>query len=82
VTPDTPITMTADLVGVHSGVVETFDRAAGLGTVRDEHGQRLAFHCTAITDGSRMIDVGTRVAFVVTTAHNGAIEARSLVSVG
>jgi cold shock CspA family protein len=82
VAPTTDVLVAADLVGVHTGSVEAFDHAAGLGTVRDEHGQRLAFHCTAITDGSRTIDVGTRVAFVVTTAQNGAIEARSLIRVG
>jgi cold shock CspA family protein len=79
--PTAGVLVAADLVGVHTGEVEAFDDAAGLGTVRHVDGQRLAFHCTAIADGTRMIDVGTRVAFVVATAHNGTVEARSMVSV-
>lgn len=60
----------------------TFDGAVGLGTVRVE-GYELAFHCTAIADGSRQIAPGTLVVFRLAPGHRGSIEARDLIeSVG
>ena len=45
----------------HTGVVSTFDNAAGLGIVDvDGHGP-VTLHCVSIADGSRSIAVGTRV---------------------
>jgi hypothetical protein len=35
----------------------------------------VAFHCTAISDGTRTIDVGTRVAFSPVAGHRGTTEA-------
>jgi cold shock CspA family protein len=64
---------------VHRGVVAGFDVEVGLGTVRDDRGPVLAFHATAIADGSRRIDVGTAVAFLVVHGRGGTLEARSLV---
>ena len=50
----------------HVGVVESFDSPRGLGVVIDEAGEHYAFHCTAIADGTRTIEPGTRVRFDVT----------------
>ena len=59
-----------------TGTVSAFDRHAGYGTVRtDGTGEELFFHCTAIADGSRTIDVDTPVTFAVVPGHNGRWEA-------
>jgi cold shock CspA family protein len=60
------------------GSVATFDERRGLGTVVADDGRSLSFHCTAIADGSRTIDVGTRVAFSVVAGHLGQWEATGL----
>ena len=65
--------------GTHHGRVTSFDPARGLGTVTDDEGDVFDFHATAIANGSRTIDVGTDVAFVVTPGHRGRYEAGSLV---
>lgn len=59
-----------------TGEVASFDDGRGYGFVRtsgrsDEH----FFHCTAITDGSRTIDVGTAVSFRLSAGHLGRWEA-------
>ena len=64
-----------------SGVVVEFDEERGLGTVRDQVGRELPFHCTAIADGSRRIAPGTTVSFLAAPGHLGRMEARGLVSV-
>lgn len=49
-----------------SGIVGTvleFDESVGLGLVSDDGGRRWPFHCVSIADGTRAIDVGTRVTF-------------------
>jgi cold shock CspA family protein len=61
------------------GTVVAFDEARGLGVVADEDGTELGFHCTAIADGTRSIEVGRRVAFVVQPGNRGRLEARDLV---
>lgn len=61
------------------GTVETFDFEAGIGTVLGEDGAVLGFHCTEIADGSRTIDVGATVSFVVGPAGPGVWEAKNLV---
>jgi cold shock CspA family protein len=63
---------------VRWGVVSEFDEPRGLGAVRDEGGHAYRFHCTAISDGSRSIEVGARVSFVVRPGHLGLLEAREL----
>jgi cold shock CspA family protein len=65
------------------GIVAEFDVDRGLGTVEvaDDGAAALPFHCTAIADGSRRIDPGTRVTFVVVPGHLGRLEARGLVPV-
>jgi cold shock CspA family protein len=57
------------------GVVSAFDEARGLGTVTDDAGASWPFHCTRIADGTRTVEVGARVAFVVTAGHLGRFEA-------
>jgi cold shock CspA family protein len=66
--------------GLHHGRVATFDRHRGLGTVVDDDGPSYGFHATAIADGSRCIEVGAAVMFLVAPGHRGLYEARSLVS--
>ena len=46
------------------GVVEEFDAERGLGTIAAGQ-ERFPFHCASIADGSRRIDVGAEVSFVV-----------------
>ena len=52
--------------GDHTGSVESFDGDRGTGVVIDDAGEQFPFHSTAIADGTRTIDVGTRVKFAVT----------------
>lgn len=65
--------------GPRLGVVATFDAARGLGSVSEAGGRSLAFHGTAVSDGSRSIEVGEAVAFVPRAAHRGTVEATFLV---
>jgi cold shock CspA family protein len=66
--------------GPHLGRVTSFDAERGLGTVTDDAGADYAFHATAIADGSRHIDVGTRVGFSLAPGHGGRYEARTVVA--
>jgi CspA family cold shock protein len=61
------------------GQVAVFDEPAGYGTVRADDGREYFFHCTAIADGTRTIDVGARVAFEVVAGRRGRWEAAGLV---
>lgn len=45
-------------------------------------GRRWPFHCVAIADGSRHVEIGTRVRFVLGPAPTGVLEARSIVPMG
>jgi cold shock CspA family protein len=58
--------------------VAEFDEPRGLGVVEYGPGHRLPFHCTAITDGSRRIDVGAVVAFEISAGRLGQLEASSV----
>jgi cold shock CspA family protein len=60
------------------GRVVEFDEHVGTGTVEGEDGTRLFFHCVAIADGSRRIDVGAAVTYDVAAGHLGRYEARKL----
>jgi cold shock CspA family protein len=60
------------------GVVTAFDEPRGLGEVTADDGVVHAFHCTAIADGSRTIEVGTAVTFDVFAGRMGRWEARSI----
>jgi cold shock CspA family protein len=68
-----PVTRT-----IRTGVVDQFDDARGLGTLLDDDGRRYGFHCTAIADGTRRIEVGARVTFVLAAGHLGRVEARQI----
>ena len=69
-------------VGPRLGTVSAFDAERGLGTVTDDSGASYAFHCTALTDGTRQVVVGIRVTFVTAAGHLGRIEARRLSPAG
>jgi hypothetical protein len=47
--------------------------------VADHDGATFDFHCAAITDGTRAIEVGRPVLFIVRPGHRGRLEARQLV---
>ena len=59
------------------GTVVEFDEARGLGTI-DGDGRAYPFHCTAIADGTRTIEVGTAVSFEVRPAGMGRWEATQI----
>jgi cold shock CspA family protein len=63
--------------GPNAGVVEAFDPDRGVGTIAAAGGS-FSFHCSALTDGSREVEVGREVLFVVRPAH-GQLEAASVV---
>ena len=48
--------------GTVGGTVAWFDEAGGYGAVEGDGGEQWFFHCTAIADGSRTIEVGPRCA--------------------
>jgi cold shock CspA family protein len=59
-------------------MVTEFDAERGLGTVTGDDGRAVPFHCTAIVDGSRFIEVGTAVLYDVAPGHLGRVEGRRL----
>jgi hypothetical protein len=61
------------------GEIVAFDEHRGLGTARDAEGRQFEFHCTQIADGTRTIDVGAEVVFVVAAGSLGRWEARGIV---
>jgi cold shock CspA family protein len=61
-----------------TGTVLEFDEARGFGTIRGGDGADHFFHCTAIVDGSRRIDVGAAVHFDVVAGHLGRWEATAV----
>lgn len=69
----------ADVFENRSGVVDSFDETAGLGSIRDaKDGREWPFHCTRIADGSRSMDPQTEVTYVVRPGPAGleAVEVR------
>ena len=65
-----------------AGAVSAFDPEVGLGTVTGDDGRERPFHCTRLADGTRAVDVGTRVVFAVGPGAPGQWEATSLVKTG
>jgi cold shock CspA family protein len=63
---------------VLTGVVSSFDDPRGIGVITDSSGVDRRFHCTQIADGSRTIDVGAEVRFVVRAAPDGTWEAEAI----
>ena len=59
-------------------MVTEFDEARGLGTITADDGTARPFHCTAIADQSRDIEVGAAVAFEVVPGSLGRWEATNL----
>ncbi len=59
------------------GVVVAFDEPRGLGTV-DADGVQYPFHCTALVDGSRTVEIGAAVTFEVRAAGRGRWEATEI----
>jgi CspA family cold shock protein len=57
------------------GTVVTFDEHRVLGEIEAADGRRYPFHCTQIADGTRTIEVGVAVRFVVTPGPVGRWEA-------
>lgn len=53
------------------GRVAEYDDHKGYGWIDDTSGQRFFFHCTAISDGSRTIEVGAGVTFDVVEGRMG-----------
>lgn len=64
---------------IYRGQVVSFDEERGLGEVKDDSGEQFGFHCTAIADGSRKIEVEANVSYLVTPGHMGKMEATCLV---
>ncbi len=60
------------------GVVTSFDEPRGLGEVESADGMIHPFHCTAIADGSRDIEVGTEVVYRVVPGQSGRWEATAV----
>lgn len=61
-----------------SGIVAAFDEHVGLGQVRTDEGAGYGFHCVAIADGSRAVEVGTAVSFRLAAGLHGRWEAVDL----
>ena len=63
--------------GKEGSVVE-FDFQSGLGKVADDGGGQWPFHCTAVRDGSRNIEVNKIVRFSLRPGWAGRWEATDL----
>ena len=61
-----------------TGRVSAFDDDRGLGVVTGDDGAEITFHCTAIADGSRTIEVGASVSYLTRPRHLGRWEATDL----
>lgn len=61
-----------------NGTVVAFDEHKGFGTVHGDDGADRFFHCTAIADGTRAIEVGTAVTYDVVAGRLGQYEAAAL----
>ncbi len=59
------------------GRATAFDERRGLGVIEAD-GTEYPFHCTAILDGTRTIEVGTAVTFEVRAAGMGRWEATEI----
>ena len=59
------------------GQVSEFDEQVGLGAIA-AGSNRFPFHCTQIADGSRRIEVGINVTFVVEPGRLGRWEAAAV----
>lgn len=62
-------------LGDGRGTVVEFDDPRGIGMVRSVAGVEYPFHCTAIADGTRTVDVGSAVRWSVAAGRLGRWEA-------
>ena len=60
------------------GRVAGFDQDTGWGAIDADDGAEYPFHCTAIADGTRSIEAGTRVSFWLAPGHRGLWEAAGI----
>lgn len=65
-------------LGPRSGTVTAFDHDRGLGSITGDDGREYPFHCTAIADGTRTIEVDTLVRFDVVAGRLGRWEADAI----
>ena len=61
-----------------TGTVTEFDDPKGWGTVTSDAGVEHFFHCSAIADGTRTIEVGAAVRFDVVPGPRGRWEAAGI----
>ncbi|WP_419928125.1 cold shock domain-containing protein [Candidatus Poriferisocius sp.] len=61
-----------------TGRVASFDEATGWGVIAVDGGIEYPFHCTAIADGTRAIEVGAAVTFQLMPGHRGQWEAAGI----
>jgi cold shock CspA family protein len=64
--------------GEAQGTVASFARDRGLGEIVTPDGHTYPFHCTAIADGTRDIEVGKSVTFTIAAGHLGRLEATAI----
>ncbi|MBU6233196.1 MAG: hypothetical protein KJS64_03000 [Acidobacteria bacterium] len=64
------------------GVVSAFDEVRGEGVVTSDAGIDFYFHCVALADGTRRIDVGARVVGERRVGLTGRDEIAEIYSVG
>ena len=64
-----------------TGRVVAFDERRGLGEIESTDGDRYAFHCTQIADGSRTIALNATVEFTVVPGPLGRWEAAAIASI-
>lgn len=69
---------TAPMFGIGRGKVVSFDDFAGWGTLVEADGSERFFHCTQIADGTRTIELGATVTFVLAPVGIGTWEATDL----
>jgi cold shock CspA family protein len=63
---------------VVTGSVSAFDERRGLGEVTADDATVYPFHCTAIADGTRTIEVGAHVEFEIVPGRLGRWEAGAI----
>jgi hypothetical protein len=73
-----PVGVAALADGPRSGHVTAFDDRRGLGIVETSVGERLPFHCVALLDGTRKVEVGTPVRCAVAAGVLGRWEAADI----
>ena len=64
--------------GDATGTVASFESDRGLGEIITAEGAIYPFHCTAIADGTRDIEVGKPVTFTIAAGHLGRLEATDI----